>query len=768
MWKLASNLFFGFEPSGVSSVNLTAGNKITCTTTTTTKITGGNEKKENSSDENTILDRLDVFLTLPQKICKAFPDIAYAINSPNVILVGPQCAGKTKLMISLIFHHLVDKDFFTDEIGERLLKLFPTGSTMATRRPTTVHLSSQMDSDNCRVRLELGNQSAEFSNIDQFDALLDAMDAQSRAKNNSAFMEEVVISIYAKTLPNVSFTDLTGLRTIDQPLCDAETTTIKSLVCEYMRRPETIIFAVESASCQDYSTSHIVPLMKNIQETSRQDIFEHSVLVLSKCDMIVLNGKDEERILNLVNLTDPQLKEFPFKYVVGTINDIDCDSERKEDRSMAEFKARFCKVKAHERSVFAKFKSSETGMVLSQETQCTTTAVFNKMEDIPNSMLCVSMKRGLSIIEEKLEEQKALIMDTLAPPLSYYDLPLPGHSRLVFVSDLQNSVLLLANAAYTSIFNCKPYARVEDVSARFDVPIFILGDIGSHRLRSSFVRSLIAHVVKHLSTTFLLVYERMFARSECLCLSRNASALNRVDRFPRLCSFIQSHMQSQLPLCLQKAIASFEQTAAAHCGKTLEKILWDRSSDRNGAYLFMYDLLDSLMHGAAMNLSDEVTRVVSGLGELIVGEESLWEEAQDFHLERVRLESSFSRLQAQKLRLEACMARKDELDRSGDSEHSLRHAVDAAVAEASTSDSMPMMPVMIWEEISQIRMLHCCVQEGWTALADICLRDDVGLRERIANLRFIFTQEGEKEEDSEEKEGIDIDIGLGLRHDHDY
>jgi hypothetical protein len=113
-------------------------------------------------------------------------------------------------MISLIFHHLVDKDFFTDEIGERLLKLFPTGSTMATRRPTTVHLSSQMDSDNCRVRLELGNQSAEFSNIDQFDALLDAMDAQSRAKNNSAFMEEVVISIYAKTLPNVSFTDLTG------------------------------------------------------------------------------------------------------------------------------------------------------------------------------------------------------------------------------------------------------------------------------------------------------------------------------------------------------------------------------------------------------------------------------------------------------------------------------------------------------------------------------------------------------------------------------
>ena len=151
-----------------------------------------------------------MFLTLPQKICKAFPDIAYAINSPNVILVGPQCAGKTKLMISLIFHHLIDKDFFTDDIGERLLKLFPSGSTMATRRPTTVHLSSQMNSGNCRVRLELGNQTAEFSNTDQFDALLNTIDAQSNANNNRAYMEEITISIFAASLPNVSFTDLTG------------------------------------------------------------------------------------------------------------------------------------------------------------------------------------------------------------------------------------------------------------------------------------------------------------------------------------------------------------------------------------------------------------------------------------------------------------------------------------------------------------------------------------------------------------------------------
>ena len=157
-------------------------------------------------------DKLDVFLTSPQKICKAFPDIACAKNSPNVILVGPQCAGKTKSIISLIFRHLIGKEeFFTDDIGERLLKLFPSDSTMATRRrSTTVHLSSQMSSGNCRVRLELGNQTAEFSNIDQFDALLNTIDAQNNANNNRENMEEITISIFPASLPNVSFTDLTG------------------------------------------------------------------------------------------------------------------------------------------------------------------------------------------------------------------------------------------------------------------------------------------------------------------------------------------------------------------------------------------------------------------------------------------------------------------------------------------------------------------------------------------------------------------------------
>ena len=79
---------------------------------------------------------------------------------------------------------------------------------------------------------------------------------------------------------------------------------IREMVCKQMEHPDTIIFAVEAASCEDFATSHIVPLIKYVASTniiavatlnyfnvrsmepSRPNIFEHTVLVLSKCDKI--------------------------------------------------------------------------------------------------------------------------------------------------------------------------------------------------------------------------------------------------------------------------------------------------------------------------------------------------------------------------------------------------------------------------------------------------------------------------------------------------
>ena len=40
---------------------------------------------------------------------------------------------------------------------------------------------------------------------------------------------------------------------------------------------------------------------------------------------------------------------------------------------------------------------------LNQETQCTTSAVFNKMEEISYNMLADSMRHGLTVLEKKIK-----------------------------------------------------------------------------------------------------------------------------------------------------------------------------------------------------------------------------------------------------------------------------------------------------------------------------------------------------------------------------
>ena len=60
-----------------------------------------------------------------------------------------------------------------------------------------------------------------------------------------------------------------GIRTNDQ-MSDSSSScsssddgvNIRTMVSGFMSKPETIIFAVEAASCEDFATSHIAPLIK--------------------------------------------------------------------------------------------------------------------------------------------------------------------------------------------------------------------------------------------------------------------------------------------------------------------------------------------------------------------------------------------------------------------------------------------------------------------------------------------------------------------------
>lgn len=88
---------------------------------------------------------------------------------------------------------------------------------MATRRPTTIHLSSGVDSlggSSYLIRLELGDKSAEYSSSSEenaeFDELLDMIWTQSTDSNSRVFIEPAILRISAANLPNISFTDLPG------------------------------------------------------------------------------------------------------------------------------------------------------------------------------------------------------------------------------------------------------------------------------------------------------------------------------------------------------------------------------------------------------------------------------------------------------------------------------------------------------------------------------------------------------------------------------
>src|SRR5690348_6663413 len=74
--------------------------------------------------------------TLPELLVKALPDVD--IHTPNVLMIGEQSSGKTRMIISLLFYYLIDHPFFQPEMGILLLKLFKTGNSMITRRPTMV------------------------------------------------------------------------------------------------------------------------------------------------------------------------------------------------------------------------------------------------------------------------------------------------------------------------------------------------------------------------------------------------------------------------------------------------------------------------------------------------------------------------------------------------------------------------------------------------------------------------------------------------------
>ena len=77
------------------------------------------------------------------------------------------------------------------------------------------------------------------------------------------FEEEIVIQIVTNNVPDLVFTDYPGITTEDKVLCDSgEGKTLKGLIEEKVQQPYNTLVIVEPASREDFSTSHIYPLLQ--------------------------------------------------------------------------------------------------------------------------------------------------------------------------------------------------------------------------------------------------------------------------------------------------------------------------------------------------------------------------------------------------------------------------------------------------------------------------------------------------------------------------
>jgi hypothetical protein len=229
--------------------------------------TNKDDDSEDDEDDTMIEESPDVqgvafdksTATMAQLLTRIIPDAD--IHCSNVIIIGGQSSGKTKMIISMVFHHLVENKSVTDQMGEKLLKLFRTGEKMVTRRPTKICFVKAPTGSPCQISLRFGT---EYANLDDpnFEKIVDTVHNESLVRDGRAFEGELRVTVTAPGLPTMTFTDLPGLITDDREVADAEDVTIRKLVKRYMRQPGTTLVVVEPAATEDFDTSQVAPMMR--------------------------------------------------------------------------------------------------------------------------------------------------------------------------------------------------------------------------------------------------------------------------------------------------------------------------------------------------------------------------------------------------------------------------------------------------------------------------------------------------------------------------
>lgn len=488
--------------------------------------------------------------TIPELLVQILPDVD--IHAPNVLMLGEQSSGKTRMIISLLFYYIIDHPLFTADMGELLLKLFKTGNSMVTRRPTTVRFlhavsnsglstssSSSQPNDTLDISLTFEGQLVHYhSQTESFRQLIEQLSVHPLA--DALFEAEVVITIRAHNVPNITFTDFPGLTTDDRTFSDSGRS-LKGLIKEKMRQTHNTLVIVEPSSREDLNTSHICPLLESCRITSRPEIFDNSVLVLTKCDKLAQStfAKDTQP---LVLRTSPTIQQFPFRYIVAVINKSEQDKydEWQDIQRFDEFKELFRLTRADEEKWFNNFPA------LQHDTHVTTKAVFTAMDRIFYQNFAVSIENGLVNIQRVIQEHEVAMKSQSAPPPHIYH----HYGQGVAISSYEGIDI---RSIYSDFFD-----RIGSMMTRLidafviAPPPFIPQEKWSPNIHSSGkVNYLLFAAQKEIFETEVKPYAQRLIDSllEYIALSTDQtllqpanSSFHRIDRFPALQERIRSSL----------------------------------------------------------------------------------------------------------------------------------------------------------------------------------------------------------------------------------
>ncbi|KAH8995110.1 dynamin protein dnm1 [Lactarius hatsudake] len=203
----------------------------------------------------------DDLIKLVNKLQDTFSHLGGELDMPQLAVVGSQSAGK-----SSVLENIVGRDFL------------PRGQGIVTRRPLVLQLIHTPGDDEWGQFLHLDKRFVDFAEIRRE---IEQETFRVAGQNKGVSKLPIHLRIHSPNVLDLTLVDLPGLTKIpvgDQP-SDIERQ-IRTLVLEYISKPNCVILAVSSANV-DLANSESLKLARSVDPQGRR-----TVGILTKLDLM--------------------------------------------------------------------------------------------------------------------------------------------------------------------------------------------------------------------------------------------------------------------------------------------------------------------------------------------------------------------------------------------------------------------------------------------------------------------------------------------------